>query len=986
LFFEGLCETMRVRIIGRTRGGAQGKLLGVAALGFVFGGLAFGQEIKAYDKKGEKAKYHATAVKGSPAGLRDLAYRQRLKMEADSFLGGVLWRNVGPEIQSGRVQMIAAPELDPKKVYVAFATGGLYRTEDEGQSWTSLWDNQAAFGIGDFAITKDGKTIYLGTGEANNQRTSYAGTGMYKSTDSGKTWQFIGLPESHHISRIIIDPKDENVVWACVMGHLYSQNPERGIYKTTDGGKTWNLVLGKDEYTGGNEVALNPKSTNIAVASLYERDRRAWNILESGEGSGSYRTEDGGKSWKLISTLPSGERCGRTGFAWANSDVKIVYAFVENPGKNEEWESEDERTQSGRLTPRRFFALTEDVFIDLDKDILKTFWTDNAPADLKLDDVLQAVKDKKMTMAEVRAKIETRRPNFFDPGQVEDELYKSTDGGKTFARVQKFGQIGGYYWNRVFVNPKDANDVWITALYALRSRDGGKTWKDGATRDVHVDYHAVYYGPQGIFLGNDGGAYLSRNDGKTWTHMNNLSVGQTTTVAVDNKTPYNIYTGLQDNGTLKGPSTYVPGVSPLDLWKVLSGGDGSAIAVDPRDDLDLVYTAIQFGIHLGIEQKTGKQYSASPRPPRGEGYRANWISPIQISTHHPDIVYVGFNRLYRSFDRGKSYKPISPDLTRNRPNGDVPHSTLKDISESPLKFGLIYAGADDGRMTMTPDGGNTWTDIPTPQPEKWISRVVASRFDENTVYVAQNGYREDDWSAFLWKSTDQGKTWRSIVGNLPAESINVVREDPKSKDTLYVGTDLGVFVTFDGGVTWETLHGGIGHLPVHDMVIQEREYDLVAATHAKGVFVLPLKQVAAITKEMREKDLTIITAADMVRSTSWGYERRSEWQGEPVSGPTLKVSFFSKSAERTMVELIGKDGKVVLSKEVNAIRGNNSADLSLKLTDGKPVILKKPSPKNGKDALADPYSDARATFLDKGEYKLLIRQGTKTVEKVWKLD
>jgi photosystem II stability/assembly factor-like uncharacterized protein len=955
--------------------------------------ILFGQsgskDIKPWDKKAEREKFHPTVVRGTLAADRDAAYQKRLQLEKESFLMGYLWKNVGPEPQSGRVMMITAPENNPDQVYAAFATGGLFRTEDDGQTWTSLWDNQPSFGIGDFAVSKDGKTIYLGTGEANNQRTSYSGTGMYKSTDSGKTWSFIGLPESHHIGRIVMDPKDENTVWVAVTGHLYSANPERGLYKTTDGGKSWKQVLKKDEFTGAIDIQLDPKNPKVAVAAMYQRDRRAWNFLESGPGSAVYRTEDGGNSWKQISTLPSGESCGRVGLAWAKSDNKIVYAFVENPGKNEGWGDEDERTRSGVLTPRRFLKLDAKMFQEIEKPVLETFWKAYAPADAKLDDVLAGLKDGKMTMADVKAKIEVKSPNAFDPGQNADELYKSTDGGKTFAKVTKFGEIGGYYYERVFVNPKNSDDVWICGVPMLRSTDGGKNFKDGVTRDVHVDHHAVYFdqrNPNHVWVGNDGGIYLSRNDGKNWFHFENLSVGQTTTVAVDNKSPYNIYTGLQDNGTMRGPSDFLLGVTSPNKWEDIGGGDGSAIAIDPRPEFDLVYGASQFGAHYARDFKNNSSYSARPRGAAGEAQRANWISPIQLSTFNADIVYIGFNRLYRSFDRGRTFKPISPDLTRNRPNGDVPHSTIKDLSESPLKFGLIYCGGDDGRVTMTPDGGNTWIDIPTPQPEKWVSRIVASRHDENTVFCSQSGFREDDWSAYLWKSTDQGKTWKSIVGNLPHETINVVREDPKNKDILYVGTDLGVYVTFDGGTTWEVLGGALGHLPVHDMVIQEREYDLVVATHARGCWVLPLKPVMALTKEQRSADLTISSLSDMSRSVMWGYERRAPYTTEPSSIPTLKCSFFSKASGAGTIELVDKDGKVVLKRDQDVIRGLNNTSLELRLTKEGIIVGPPAAPKDAKEAVKDPFESKRATFVPIGSYKLRITIGGKSVEKDWKLD
>lgn len=961
-------------------------LLGLAA---VLAASAFSQEkeIEPWNKKAEKAKFHSKSVKGSPASFRDASYAKRLQLEAASPFGGLQWRNVGPEVQSGRVMMINAPENKPNQLYVAFATGGLFRTEDEGQTWTSVWEGQSSFGIGDFAVSKDGQTIYVGTGEANNQRTSYSGTGMFKSTDAGKTWQFIGLPESHHIARVIIDPKNENTIWVAVMGHLYSENDERGLYKSTDGGKTWNQVLKKDEWTGCTDIQIDPKNSNVVVAAMYERSRRAWNFMESGDGSGLYRTEDGGKTWSPIKSLPDGQKCGRAGLAWSKSNPKVCYAFVENPGKDEEWEDEDERIPNERLTLRRFAKINEEIFVQIDPEILKTFWNNNGPRDSKIEDIVKQVKDKKMTMVDVHLLIEKRNPRAFDTGQNNDEIYKSVDGGKTFERMRKVGQLGGYYYNRVFVNPTDENDLWLTGVPIIRSRDGGKTWKSATDGSVHVDFHAVYFDPRNkgtVWVGNDGGAYFSRNDGKNWQHIENLSVGQSTTLAVDNAEPYNIYTGLQDNGTMKGPSTYIAGVSRPDIWEDIGGGDGSAVAVDPRMELGLTYVASQFGAHQA-RLAAGGGYSARPRT-AGETPRANWISPLILSPFHSDIVYVGFNKLYRSFDRGRSYKPISPDLTKNKPNGDVPYSTLKDISESPLKFGLIYCGADDGRVTMTPDGGSTWTDIPTPQPDKWVSRIVASRWDEGTVYCSQSGYREDDWSAYLWKSTDYGKTWTSIVGNLPNETINVVREDPKNKNILYVGTDMGVFITFDGGTTWESLHGGLSHLPVHDLVIQEREDDLVIATHARGCFVLNLKTVRSITPELRQTDLKILTLADGLRGTTWGYERRPEYSSDMPKNPTQKVFFFAGTAGKGKLEIVDKAGKVVLSKEIDVVRGFNNAEIGLRITDEKLDPIKPTKPKDGKEAVKDPFEANRATYLAAGTYKFVITVGDKKVEKDWKLE
>lgn len=944
----------------------------------------------------EIAKFHVPKVTGKPASVRMAAYDMRLKMESDSPFGQIKWRNVGPEIQSGRVVCIDAPVGQPNVLYVGFATGGLWKSEDYGNTFASMFDGYSSCGIGNFALSKDGNTIWVGTGENNSQRTSYAGTGVFKSTDAGKTWQYMGLPESQHIGRILIDPRNENTVYVGVLGHLYSQNPERGVYKTGDGGKTWNQVLKLDDQTGIIDMAMDPRNSNTLYAVAWDRDRRAWDFRESGPGSGVYRSTDAGASWKLIQDLPHGEAGGRIGITISKSNPDRIFVYADNHGENSEWIDEDERVPSGTLTVRRFLNLSEEAFAGADKKALESFWGRYAPDSLKLDDVIAKVKAKSMTMAQIRDALAKNSPTAFKPPTVQNELVRSDDGGKTWHRSES-GPLGGnsyYYFGNVFVNPKDPNDVFGTGTVLVRTRDGGKTWRLAA-RQAHVDFHAVWFDPadvKHIIVGSDGGTYESRDDGEHWRHLNNMPTGQATTVAVDNKTPYNIFVGLQDNGTMKGPSTYRPGISPLDSWTDVGGGDGAMIAVDPRNDGDIFYTGSQFGAEGGFDSKTRDRWSVTPR---GQGNRYNWVSPIVISTFHADIVYFGANKLYRSFDQGRHYEAISPDLTKNKPQGNVPFSTIKDLSESPLKFGVIYVGCDDGNVQMTRDGGVTWTPIPTPQPDKWVSRIVASKYDAATVYCSQSGYREDDWSAYLWKSTDYGRTWTSIVGDLPAETINVVREDPDHKNMLYVGTDLGVFVCFDGGTHWEALQGGLPHIPVHDLVVQSREHDLVIGTHARSAWVLSLDKVYDLTPELRKTDLKLFSVSNMSRDPNWGYGggggRRGGGDGfgggvtsEPAN-PAVKVDIYARAAGKGFIRIKDKSGKIVKEKAIDASTGYNFFTIELRTAEGGPRPAGKRSVTKPEDALKDPFEATRPKYLDAGDYTIEVTVGDKTASQAWKL-
>lgn len=931
----------------------------------------------------DRTKFMLPTVRGTDPSLRLDGFLERRKREAASPFSQIRWRNVGPEVQSGRVVDIESPLDQPGTLIVAFATGGLWRTTDEGNTWTPLFDDQPSFGIGNFAVSRDGKTLWVGTGESNSQRTSYAGTGVYRSDDAGKTWRHLGLEGTHHIGRIQLHPTNPNVAYVAAIGPLYSQSAQRGVFRTSDGGKSWRKVLFLNEETGAIDLVLDPKNPKVLYAATWDRDRRAWNMRDGGPGTGIYKTTDGGERWtKLSGGLPTGPNLGRVGLAICKDKPNVLYACIDDQSGDPDWPWEDERVATGVLTPRRFLLLDEDTFLAIERPILNRFFASYLPSDVKPDDMLAAIKDKKKTLADVRLAMERRNPEVFVAERVYNVLYRSDDAGRTWRKTTPFrlGDENGYYYGKVSVNPRDPEDVVVMGLICVRSRDGGKTWRQIA-RNAHVDFHAFWYdrtNPNRMWLGNDGGPYVSGDDGQTWRNVNNLGVGQFTTIAVDMKIPYNIYGGLQDNGTMRGPSTYAPGRSDPSLWRAIGGGDGSALAVDPRDGGDVVYVASQFGAHQGFNQRTNERWSARANPPRGDApARYNWISPLIISPHHPDIVYLGAQRLYRSLNMGRNYEPISPDLTRNRPNGDVPHSTLKDISESPFKFGRILVGTDDGKVWITHDHGNSWNAIDTPV-NKWVCRVIASKWKPNVLYVAQTGYREDDFRPYLWRSDDLGKTWTSIVGDLPAgEPINVVREDPNREDVLYLGTDFGVWISFNGGKNWEALKGGLPVTPVHDLVIHPRENEMVIASHARSVWVLPLKVVHSITPELRVKAIDMTALDAVTRMPNWGIPRRPKWEfstGDPI---VVRGQAWLRAGGPGKLRLLDKDGKLLKEQDFEAAPGFNFYELSLELGAGKPGTQPVGPRKvtGAAEAVADPFGAERATYPPVGEYFVEIQVG-----------
>jgi hypothetical protein len=802
-------------------------------------------------------------VKPTPATERMKGLEQRKILSQRSTYNSTAFRNIGPTVMSGRVVDLEVNASDPTEFYVAYATGGLWYSNNNGQSFTPLFDSLDVMTIGDIAVNWNTGDIWVGTGEVNSSRSTYAGLGVYKSSDKGKTWNYLGLPESHHIGKIQLHPTNPNTAWVAVMGHLYSANKERGVYQTTDGGKTWKHTLAIDENTGVVELELNPQNPSELYAAAWYRTRRAWNFEEGGATSGIYKSGDGGATWTLItkggSGFPSGSHVGRIGLAVYPKNPQIVYAIVDNQQARPDTAKKD----TAKYVLNDFKNLNVAQFAALNTAKVDTF--------LKQMGLLSRYNAAQIKegVASGRWKPTVLSDHFnvndgFQGTPIGAEIYRSDNGGQSWKKANtkalNLYSTFGYYFGKIYVSPANDQKLVITGIDIEYSTDGGKTFTEMADDNVHADHHAVWINPardSHIFSGNDGGLNISYDDGKNWFKANTPPLGQLYTVTVDNARPYNVYGGLQDNGVWWGPSTYRFGTAWHQNgnypYKSIGGGDGMQVQVDTTDN-QTVYAGSQFGAYTRINKMDPRsRKSVRPLHSLGEApLRFNWQAPILLSKHNPQVFYIGANRLYRSFNRGDSLAPLGPDLTGGKVEGDVPYGTLTAIAESPLRFGLLYTGSDDGRIQVSKDAGFSWTGVGNALAGKkaaaaqlpqglWVSRLVASRFSEPRVYASLNGYRNDDFRPFLYVSEDHGATWQQLGTDLPAEPINVVREDPWNENILYVGTDGGLYVSTDRGKTFMMWGAGLPKsIPVHDIAIQEREREIVLGTHGRSLYVAKL--------------------------------------------------------------------------------------------------------------------------------------------------
>ena len=775
------------------------------------------------------------------------------KVEIDeSTVGGLNFRLVGPALTSGRIVDLAVHPTNQNVWYVAAASAGIWKTTNHGTSFTSIFDNYGSFSTACVELAPSNPiTVWVGTGENNNQRAVSYGDGVYKSLDGGKSFTNMGLKLSEHIGNIIIHPTDENTVWVAAYGPVWSKGGERGVYKTTDGGKTWERTLFISEETGVSEIAIDPKNPNILYAAAHQRRRHEWTYIGGGPESALYKSTDGGKTWREISSgLPKGEM-GRIGISVSPADENYVYAIIE--GKND-------------------------------------------------------------------------KGGFF----------KSTNKGESWSKMSGFSTSGNYY-QEIICDNTNKDKVFIMDTWLHHTTDGGKTIVGTGEDKKHVDNHCIWVNPNDPnhwLVGCDGGLYETFNHAKDWKYYDNLPIIQFYKVATDNKAPfYNIYGGTQDNNSMGGPSATINNAGILNSdWYITNGGDGFESAIDPTDPT-IAYAESQYGGLVRYNTISGEKISIQPLPGKDEaGYRWNWDAPLLISPHDPKTLYFAANKVFKSTNKGDDWQTISPDLTQQIDRNKLKvmgqvwsmESVMKNASttiygniialdESPKKKGLLYAGTDDGCIQVSENDGSNWTKYTTftgvPQNTR-VNMICASLHNENVAFAVFNNHRSGDFKPYIFKTSDKGKTWTSIAGNLPVRgSVYCVRQDFIDPNLLFIGTEFGAYFSKDGGIKWIKI-GGLPTIAVYDLDIQQRECDLVGATFGRGFYVLdnyaPLRDLNATILDKKVhlfpvKDALLYVPSAPLGLTGTGSQGADLWAAEnPAFGATF--SLYIKETEKSLKE------------------------------------------------------------------------------------
>jgi photosystem II stability/assembly factor-like uncharacterized protein len=896
---------------------------------------------------------------------------------SSSIVQTIKIQNVGPTIMSGRVVDVDVNPENPTEFYVGYASGGLWYSNNNGMSFTPVMDTSPTQNVGEIAVDWKNRTLWVGTGEHNASRSSYAGIGILKSTDLGKTWQNMGLTDSHHIGKIEINPNNPNEVVVGVTGHLYSKNNERGIYKTTDGGKTWKKTLFIDDETGIIDISVSPKDFNLQFAAAWKKDRKAWNFIGNGATSGIYKSEDGGNSWKLVTTAESGfatgEGVGRIGIAVFDNNV--VYAVHDNQFKRP-------KTAEKKSTLPEMFSVPGDVFVQKSgKEINSHLKKHGLSEKYRAENIKNWIQNGDMTPLEAKKILQDANAALFETEVIGAEVYKSTDGGKTWKKtnldyIDDFYYSYGYYFGRIAVDPINSDKLYLSGVPIIRSDDGGKTFSSINRENVHADHHIVWVNPKKtghLINGNDGGLNITYDDGANWIKCNPHGVSQFYSVSVDYQKPYNIYGGMQDNGVWAGPNNYKYSVEWHQEGKYpyesLMGGDGMQTQIDRRNP-KIIFTGFQFGNYYRIDRSTGRQKYISPKAKKEEKpLRYNWQTPILLSSHNQDILYIGSQFLHRSFNQGDTWEAISTDLTQGGKEGNVAYGTITTISESPFQFGLLYAGSDDGLVHVTKDGGSSWQKISDSFPKDlWVSRVVASSHQKERVYVTLNGYRWDDFSVYVYVSEDYGQTWKKITDGIAQAPVNVIKEDAVNPSIIYLGTDNGLYISFNRGLKWQSFMNGLPPVAVQDLALQTEAQDLIVGTHGRSIYKVNLKAIQQLSDLVLSQDLKVFEVDKINYSENWG-SNWSKWLA--AYEPERTVDYYVKESGAVQIQVINEAGIVVFEETQNVVSGINQWNYQL---EASKIGVERWTKKDKKVVLKPAKNNK--TYLIPGKYQIKLTQGT----------
>ncbi len=862
----------------------------------------------------------------------------------EELLKPLVYRSMGPYRCGSWVTSFAIPSTPQKAhlytFYVGTRNGGVWKTTNNGTTFEPVFDSQEFLSIGAVALAPSNpEIVWTGTGEAYCARSSSRGDGVYKSIDGGKTWNNMGLKDSHHIAAIIVHPANPDVVYVAAMGHLFSTNEERGVFKTTDGGKSWEKVLYINENVGAIDLIMHPKNPDILFAAMYEKYRYLWHYEEGGPNSGIFKTVNGGKTWsRLEGGLPKGN-IGRIGLDIYFTNPDVMYAVIENVNKRPATEEEAKADRERKIEPAERF--------------------------------------------------------------VGNEVYRSDDGGNSWKKMNAAkDNVGGkalYSFNKIYIDPNNDQNIFVLSDSLPNSTDGGKTWHDLVWGDFRLfktmfgDVRTLWIDPQNsdrIFLGSDGGVHISYDGGKTCDHYTNLPLGELYGVGVDMEDPYNIYCGLQDHDSWKGPSNGWAGQVSIEDWVIVGDGDGMYNVIDPSDSR-WVYNCREFGNFYRLDQQLGTRKNITPTTSKeNTKLRFNWTPPIVVSPHNSEIIYVGAQMLFRSMNRGDSWQEISPDLTSNDPakmngRGNIKYCTITTISESPLQPGLIYVGTDDGNVNVTRNGGASWENVTAnltaagAPANYWVTRVYASPGDAGTAYVAKTGFYHDDDKPILYKTSDYGKTWTGINGGLPLTNINAICEAPGNMNLLFAGTNSGVFVSMDGGKNWIRFKNNMPHAQVRELVIHPREHDLVVATYGRGLYIVNISPLLELNDKILNSDFYLFKFDPVVQRVTRNFgnynlygDRQKVTPNEP-DGVTITYYLKEKTAEKVRIGISDMDGK-----ELAVVEGPGNAGLNEVLWNMFPSVENKTG--------AASQAATQPQWVEPGTYKVTVTIGKnkKLTEKV----